>query len=98
MRETLFVAQREDAIGVFDLAERVAREADPAWEDRPQRFLSTAGPTRVEVATGDLAGHEGGLFEEYNFLNPADLARLGRFRGRIQFVIYPRGAARAAPP
>lgn len=81
------VTQEEDASGVFALAQRVTSAPDQAWEDRPQRFLSTAGTARVALATGELAPYQGGRFEEYNLLNPADWKRLGRFRGAIQFVI-----------
>ncbi len=81
------VTQQEDASGVFALAQRVAQSPDEPWEDRPQRFLSTSAPAHVGIATGDLASYQGGRFEEYDLLNPADWKRLGRFRGAIQFVI-----------
>jgi hypothetical protein len=98
LRGVLVAEQHEDASQVFELAQRVARQPDADWEDRAQRFLSTAGDAHVRLATDDLAVYEGGIFEEYDFLNPADLKRLKRFRGAIQFVIYPRGAARAEAP
>lgn len=97
-RGVLVVKQREDATGVFELARRVVQEPDGAWEDRPQRFLSTAGTATVQLATDELTAYQGGVFEEYNFLNPADWKRLQRFRGAIQFVIYPAGAPRAEAP
>jgi hypothetical protein len=94
LQGVLAVAQREDASGVFELVQRVVQQPQEEWEDRPQRFLSTLGSATVQLATGDLAAYQGGIFEEYNFLNPADFGRLGRFRGAIQFVIYPRGMER----
>ena len=84
------VAQREDAAGVFGLVRQVTQNPAGPWEDRFQRFLSTTGTHRVALATQELAPYLGGRFEEYNAVNPADLARHGRFRGRIQFVIHPR--------
>jgi hypothetical protein len=52
-------------------------------------FLSTAEETRIQYASGELSKYHGGIFEEYNGINPGDFRRLGKFRGRIQFVIYP---------
>ncbi len=89
LRGFLAVKQREDASGVFGLAGRVAQEPDRRWPDEWQRFLSTSGEARVQMATGDLAPYQGGLFQEYNYLNPADLKRFNRFRAKIQFVVLP---------
>lgn len=83
------VTQREDAGPVFALAQQVAQNPGGEWKDEFQRFLSTSGTYKVQMATQDLAAYQGGRFEEYNFLNPADLAKYGRFRARLQFVIHP---------
>lgn len=85
----LAVAQRENAGPVFSLAQKVMQDPKGKWEDGFQRFLSTSGTYKVQLATQDLAAYRGGRFEEYNFINPADFAKYGRFRARIQFVIYP---------
>jgi hypothetical protein len=98
LRGVIAVTQREDATGVFGLTQQATAEPDRAWPDAFQRVLSTSGPTYVQHATGDLAVYQGGLFEEYNFVNQADFKRLQRFRARIQFVVYPKGASRAEPP
>ncbi|MFO1295051.1 MAG: hypothetical protein U1F25_00195 [Rubrivivax sp.] len=84
------VAQRENAAGVFGLVQQVVKNSAGPWEDRFQSFLSTAGTYRVALATQDLAPYLGGRFEEYNLVNPADLARYKRIRGGIQFLIRPK--------
>jgi hypothetical protein len=86
----LVVNQIEDAYDVFSMAEKVMQSPDQSWKDEMLLFLSTSGETRVQAAYGDLAAYQGGVFEEYNGLNPSDYARLNRFRARIQFVIYPK--------
>ncbi len=90
MSGVIAVAQRENPAGVFGLIRQVTQNPAGPWEDRFQRFLSTSGTPRVALATQDLAPYLGGRFEEYNEVNPADLARHGRFRGRIGFVIHPK--------
>lgn len=85
----LAVAQREDPAGTFGLVSQVMQDPKGNWDDEFHRFLSTSGDARVQLATGDLAPYRGGRFEEYNFVNPSDLKNFGRFRARIQFVIYP---------
>jgi hypothetical protein len=86
----LVVNQIEDAHDIFSMAEKVMQSPDQTWKDEMQMFLSTSGETRVQAAYGDLAIYQGGLFEEYNGLNPSDYANFNRFRARIQFVIYPK--------
>lgn len=88
-RGVIAVAQREDAAPVFALAQKVMEKPDGPWKDEFQRFLSTSGEYEVSMATQELAAYRGGRFEEYNLLNPADLAKYGRFRARLQFVIHP---------
>jgi hypothetical protein len=83
------VHQTEDASGVFGKINQIMQNPEKAWENKWQSFLSTSGETRVHMASGDLAVYQGGVFEEYNYLNPSDLKTLKRFRGKIQFVIYP---------
>lgn len=89
LRGVLAVTQREDPAGTFGLISEVLADPTGDWQDESQRFLSTSGETSVQHATGDLAPYRGGRFEEYNFVNPADLKNFGRFRGLIQFVIQP---------
>ncbi|MEQ9394205.1 hypothetical protein [Haliea sp.] len=89
LRGFLAVEQVEDASKVFNLAQKVMQEPNAQWEDSFKSFLSTHGEARLEMATDDLSDYADGKFEEYNMLNPADFARLGRFRARIQFVIHP---------
>ncbi|NOX49339.1 MAG: hypothetical protein GXP16_02235 [Gammaproteobacteria bacterium] len=84
------VLQREEASSIVSLIQEVASNQDKQWEDKWQMFLSTAGKAHVQFASGELSKFQGGKFEEYNGLNPADLARQGEFRVRVQFVIYPR--------
>lgn len=91
----LAVKQREDGGDIFSIASRVLQQPAGPWEDRDHWALSTVGTVRVALATDDLEPYEGGVFEEYNFINPADYARLGRFRTRIRFVIHP--AERSEP-
>lgn len=86
----LAVSQREDAGPVFGYVQKVMQNPQGPWEDSFQRFLSTTGTHRVGIATGDLASYQGGKFEEYNFVNPSDLAKYKRIRAKIQFVVYPR--------
>ncbi len=85
----LAVAQQENPGPVFGVVAKVMRNPDGPWEDEFQRFLSSSNGPHVQLATGDLVAYRGGRFEEYNLLNPADLKTYGRFRARIQFVIYP---------
>lgn len=89
------VRQRENARGVMEVVQQVHGNPAGPWPDAWQRFLSTDGETRVQMATGDLARYQGGKFEEYNYLNAADPARFGHFRARIQFVIHAPGDAGA---
>lgn len=88
LRGFLAVAQRENPREVFVLASQALQDPESA-EDRDHWVLSTVGPTRVGLATDDLAPYAGAVFEEYNYVNPGDYKRLGRFRGRVRFVIRP---------
>jgi len=83
------VKQQEEPGQAFALVGKVMENPEGDWEDKDQRFLSTSDSPTVQLATGDLAGYQGGRFEEYNSLNPADFKRYQRFRPKIQFVIYP---------
>jgi hypothetical protein len=85
----LAVNQREDASKAFGLVNQVMQDPGAGWEDKFQRFLSSSNAPRITMATGDLSAYLGGRFEEYNFVNPADFNNFKRFRGKIQFVIYP---------
>lgn len=85
----LAVKQQEDATQTFGMVNQVMQNPDADWEDAFQRILSTSNAPTVQLATGDLSAYQGGLFEEYNFVNPADLKKFKRFRAKIQFVIYP---------
>jgi hypothetical protein len=85
----LAVKQTEDAGPVFSKVQEVMQNPGRKWEDKFLRFLSTVGTPAVQLATDDLAVYQGGRFEEYNFVNPADFGKYGRFRARLQFVIYP---------
>ncbi len=85
----LAVKQQEDAAGVFAIVSKVMQNPDADWDDKFQRFLSTSNSPTVQLAVDDLAVYQGGRFEEYNFINPADIRNFGRFRAKIQFVIYP---------
>jgi len=89
LRGHLAVKQRENPARTFALVQEVMANPDAGWDDEPRRFLSTDGLTRVQMATGRLAPYEGGRFEEYNIVRPADFRRLGRFRARIEFEIDP---------
>ncbi|MBM5812578.1 MAG: hypothetical protein FJ191_11540 [Gammaproteobacteria bacterium] len=89
-RGFLAVTQVENAGPTFALVRQVMENPQGSWPDRFERFLSTSGDATVTTATGELLSYLGGRFEEYNFVNPADFARLGRFRGRIQFVVHPQ--------
>lgn len=83
------VKQVEDAGEIFGLVGQVMQNPDGDWENEFQRFLSTSNSPKVQMATGDLAVYQGGLFEEYSYVNPADFKNFNRFRAKIQFVIYP---------
>ena len=83
------VKQQEEAGPAFGLVSKVMENPEGDWEDKDQRFLSTSDSPTVQLATGDLAGYQGGRFEEYNSVNPTDFKRYQRFRPKIQFVIYP---------
>jgi hypothetical protein len=85
----LAVVQQEDASPVFSLVSQVMQDPDADWEDEFQRFLSSSNAPSVHLATGDLSAYQGGRFEEYNFVNPADFRNFKLFRAKIQFVIYP---------
>jgi hypothetical protein len=85
----LAVKQQEDASQAFGLVNQVMQNPDDDWEDEFQRFLSSSNAPTVQMATGDLSVYQGGRFEEYNFVNPADFKNLKRFRAKIRFVIYP---------
>ena len=84
------VKQQEDATGVFGVVNKVMQNPHGDWADEFQRFLSTSDSPKVQLAVDDLAVYQDGRFEEYNFVNPADMKNYGRFRGKIQLVIYPR--------
>ena len=86
----LAVTQRENAAPTFALVQQVAQNPGGPWTDEPHRFLSTDGITLVKLATGGLSPYEGGRFEEYNFVTTSDLKKYGRFRAKIEFVIYPK--------
>ncbi len=85
----LAATQEEDASPAFGLVTQVMQNPDGDWKDEFQRFLSSSNAPTVQLATGDLSAYQGGRFEEYNFVNPADFKNLQRFRAKIQFVIYP---------
>ncbi|NKB35561.1 MAG: hypothetical protein GKR93_00140 [Gammaproteobacteria bacterium] len=83
------VEQREDASKVSNLVQQVMTNPGNQWDDIWQMFLSTDGETRMQYASGDLKKYQDGKFEEYNGINPADLKNFGKFRGRIQFIVFP---------
>jgi hypothetical protein len=85
----LAVKQQENSPQAFGLVNQVMQNPNADWENEFQRFLSSSNAPTVQLATGDLSAYQGGRFEEYNFVNPADFKNLNRFRARIQFVIYP---------
>jgi len=85
----LAVKQRENAAPTFALVRQVIEDPDGDWTDEEHRFLSTDGVTLVPLATGGLSPYQGGRFEEYNFVTPSEFKRFGRFRAKIEFVIYP---------
>ena len=85
----LAVKQQEDATQTFGLVNEVMQNPGADWENEFKRFLSSSNAPVVQLASGDLSAYLGGRFEEYNFVNPADLKNFKRFRARIQFVIYP---------
>ncbi|MCC7411681.1 MAG: hypothetical protein IT495_08620 [Gammaproteobacteria bacterium] len=85
----LAVKQRENAGPTFAKVQEVMANPQGDWGDEEQRFLSTDGVALVQLATGGLSPYQGGRFEEYNFVTPSDYKRFKRFRGRIEFVIYP---------
>ena len=83
------VSQHENSGPVLELINKVVQDPEGPWPDKFQRFLTSSNSPTVQLAVGDLAGYQGGQFEEYNSINPADLAKLKRFRAKVQFVIYP---------
>ncbi|MBW2366351.1 MAG: hypothetical protein JRH15_00545 [Deltaproteobacteria bacterium] len=83
------VEQIENAAPVFGLVSEVVANPQKDWPDKFQRFLSTSSDTRITMASEGLARYKGAKFEEFNYVNPADLGNLGRFRAKIQFVITP---------
>lgn len=83
----LALQQTENAGPVFAAVGEVMSEPEREWPNQFNRYLSTHGDARVTTVSGDLQRFDGARFEEYNYINPADYAILGRFRGRIQFVI-----------
>jgi hypothetical protein len=86
----LSVMQREDPAQTFGLVQKVMAHPEAEFADEEHRFLSTAGDTFVQLASGGLSPYQGGRFEEYNIVNPAVIKRDKRPRGRIiEFVIYP---------
>lgn len=85
----LAVKQRENPEKVFALVNAVIQNPTADWEDKFHRVLSTAFPVQIEMASDSLSAYQGGRFEEYNFVNQADLKNHNRFRARLQFVIYP---------
>lgn len=86
----LAVKQRENAAPTFGLVQEVMQNPGGAWTDEQHRILSTDGVTLVQLATDGLAPYQGGRFEEYNFVTQSDLRKYGRFRAKIEFVIYPK--------
>jgi len=85
----LAVKQQEDASPAFGLVNQVMQNPDTHWENKFKRFLSSSNAPTIQMATGDLSAYQGGRFEEYDFVNPADYKNFQRFRAKIQFVIYP---------
>lgn len=84
------VKQQEDHKSVFGLVNKVKQNPQSAeWEDGYQRFLSTSNSPTIPLAADDLEMYQGGRFEEYSLVNPTDIRNYGRFRAKIQFVIYP---------
>jgi len=83
------VEQMENASAVFGLVSEVKANPQKDWPNKFQRFLSTASDARISTASEGLARFKGAKFEEFNYINPADLANFGRFRPKIQFVITP---------
>jgi hypothetical protein len=89
MRGVFAVEQIENAAPIFGLVSEVQANPQKDWPDKFQRFLSTASDARISTASEGLARFKGAKFEEFNYLNPADLGNFGRFRAKIQFVITP---------
>jgi len=87
----LAVKQEEDASQALGMVNKVMQNPGADWENKFQRFLSSSNAPIIQMAGGDLSVYQGGRFEEYNFVNPADFKNLKRFRAKIQFVIYPAG-------
>lgn len=85
----LAVTQREDGSSTIGLVKQVMGKPDKKWEDKYRAVLSTTSKPLVYLATGDLSVYKGGGFEEYNLINPADYKKLGRFRAKGRFIIYP---------
>ena len=86
----LAVKQRENAAPTFGLVQQVMANPDGNWNDEEHRFLSTDGVALVQLATDGLAPYQGGRFEEYNFVTTSDLKKYGRFRAKIEWIIYPK--------
>lgn len=91
MKGVFAVEQIENAAPVFGLVSEVTANPQKDWPDKFQRFLSTASDARISMASEGLARFRGAKFEEFNYVNPADLENFGRFRPKIQFVITPNG-------
>lgn len=85
----IVVEQIEDASTVAGTVGEVLTEPEADWPDEWTMYLSSVEGSQVGYASEDLANYSGGIFEEYNGFNPGDLKNHGRFRGKIQFKIYP---------
>jgi hypothetical protein len=91
MKGVFAVEQIENAAPVLGLVSEVMANPQKDWPNKFQRFLSTASDARISTASEGLARFKGAKFEEFNYVNPADLGNFGRFRPKIQFVITPNG-------
>ena len=87
LRGAFAAHQTENAGPVFAAVADVMSEPERNWPNQFNRYLSTHGDATVTTASEELVRFNGARFEEYNYINPADYANFGRFRGRIQFVI-----------
>ena len=85
----LAVKQNENPAGVIALFKAANQNPKADWEDKFHRVLSTVAPVYIEMASESLSAYKGGRFEEYNYVNQADLKNYNRFRAKLQFVIYP---------
>ena len=85
----LVINQLENGEELFSVVQKVMENPEGPWEDETKMYLSTWGEARVARAWGDLAPYQGGIFEEYNGLNPTDLAEHGGFTPSIRFIIHP---------